>query len=49
MTFFLGLHVILGGKLDVGRRDDFFFDLQLILGGKLDVTLSVCRVRLRQP
>ena len=50
MTFlFFGLSLILGGKLDVGRRDDLFFGLHLILGGKLDVTLSVSRVPLRQP
>ena len=38
MTVF-GLHVILGGKLDLGRRDNlfFFFGLHLILGGKLVV------------
>ena len=36
--FFFGLYLILGGKLDVGKRDDLFlFGLHLILGGKLDV------------
>ena len=42
-------HLILGGKLNFGRRNDLFFGLHLILGGKLDVTLSVSRVRLRLP
>ena len=41
MTFFFGLHLILGGSLDVERRDHlFFFDLHLILGGKLDVAFG---------
>ena len=36
--FFFGLRLILGGKLDVERREDLlFFGLHLILGGKLDV------------
>ena len=37
MTLFFGLHLILGGKLDVGKREGLFFGLHLILGGKLDV------------
>ena len=39
MTFFFGLHLILGGKLDVKDVKTFFFycGLLLILGGKLDV------------
>ena len=27
LTFFLGVHLILGGKLNVGRRVDLFFGL----------------------
>ena len=36
---FFGLHPIIGGKLDVGRRGDLFFflGLHLTFGGKLDV------------
>ena len=45
MTYFFGLHLILGGKLDVGRR----FGLHMISRRKLDATLSVSRMRLRQP
>ena len=37
MTFFFGLHLILGRKLDVRKRDDLFFGLSLILGEKLNV------------
>ena len=38
MTCFYIFFVFLGGKLDVGGRDDlFFFGLHLILEGKLDV------------
>ena len=40
MTSVFGLHLILGGKWDVGISDDLFlflFCLHLILGGKLDV------------
>ena len=33
MTFFLGLHLILGGKLDVERREDFFFVFADIFSG----------------
>ena len=59
MTFFW-FYLILVGNLDVGRRDDLFggssldfgrtfFSLHLIWIGKSDFTLSVSRVRLRQP
>ena len=46
---FLVFHLILGRKLDVGRRDELYFGLYLILGEKLYVSLSVSRVRLRLP
>ena len=36
MTFFC-VHLILGSKLDVERREDLFFGLHLSLWGKLDV------------
>ena len=38
--FFFGLHSIIRGKLDVGRREDLFFcfwGLHSIIRGKLDV------------
>ena len=35
MTFFVGLHPILGKKLDICGPDDLFFALHPILGGKL--------------
>ena len=31
MTFFFGLHMVLGGKLDVGGRDDLFFFIFIFL------------------
>ena len=35
---FFGLHLILGGKLDVGSvKTFFFFGLHLLFGRKLDV------------
>ena len=35
---FFGLHLIIRGKLDVGRHEDlFFFGLHSIVRGKLDV------------
>ena len=37
MNLLFGLYLILGGNLDVERRDDLFFGLHLILGGKSDV------------
>ena len=34
MTFFFGLHLILGGKLDVEGREDLLFGLQRYFQGK---------------
>ena len=39
MTFFFGFHLILGGKLDAGRRDDLFFAPHLFLGEILESRL----------
>ena len=48
-VLFLVFHLILGKKLHVERRDELYFGFHLIWGEKLYVSLSVSRVRLRQP